>query len=292
MDHNLVELADQTSDLKSMGLVIEDEEDAKAFLGRNHYYRLRGYLAPIMDQGKFVEEATFANIKEPYLYDHGLRNSLLLQLETVEISLKTVYCREFCKVHGPTDYLDAAFFTNEQKHQEVMDKADKQRAKRAKNDPTFRYFFKDGTPRDLPIWTFVELLTIKDITDLYIYSEPRIKKSIALSLGFPRSAHVTLGRIMRGLVFLRNQCAHGSRLYNLSFPQKAYLFKKDEALLIKRADGTPDNSHLFGYFIVLKKLLTNEEFQNLKGSVLDLSSKYPSVDLKYYGFPSNWKDAV
>ena len=64
----------------------------------------------------------------------------------------------------------------------------------------------------------------------------------------------------RSMTIIRNLCAHGSRLFNRLFEQKPSLNKKEQTLLIVNSDGTKDNAHLYGFILVMRRLLTADEF--------------------------------
>ena len=61
----------------------------------------------------------------------------------------------------------------------------------------------------------------------------------------------------------------------VSFEQKPSLNKKEQALLIRREDGTMDNAHFFGFFLVMRRLLPAENFAEMKEAVIALTEKYP-----------------
>lgn len=284
---------DQLTELRDKGLIIDDEEEAKLFISLNDVHRLEGYLPAFMANGSFIPGISFRALKETYLFDQELRHRLSLYLEMIELRLKHAYCQEFSKTHGESDYLDPAFFTDPAKHKEIMDKADNQRKSLSKHDSSFAYAADDGSPIDLPIWKFVELLTIKDITDLYLCSRKSLKKRIALSFGLTmKERGMVLGHSMRRLTFLRNMCAHNRRLYNRVFVPMPSLNKKEKRLLARKADGSLMDSHLFGYILMVRRLSTKEDFQNFKNDLVFLKKEYPSVDMEHYGFPANWEKVL
>lgn len=53
-----------------------------------------------------------------------------------------------------------------------------------------------------------------------------------------------------------------------------------------------DNAHLFGFVLIMKRLLKPEEFDSMKKEIIDLSEKLPFVSLRYYGFCDNWQDIL
>ena len=80
----------QVSLLRSRGLVIDDEQQCRAFLMGNNYYRFSGYAryfqkSPEYDDNDFVKGTTFTTIKTIYEADEALRSVLLRRLSQVEV---------------------------------------------------------------------------------------------------------------------------------------------------------------------------------------------------------------
>lgn len=101
-----------------------------------------------------------------------------------------------------------------------------------------------------------------------------------------------LERFMHHMTIIRNLCAHGSRLYNRLFEQKPWLSSRERALLITLPDGTVDNAHLYGFVLIMRRLLKPTEFAAMKAEITALSGKYPFVNLRYYGFREDWETAL
>ena len=91
--------------------------------------------------------------------------SILQYLEIIEVQMKSVYAYEFTKIHGPTRYLDIAFFTNNTKHQEILDKVDQQKKKRLPHVAYLKHFVND-LHQDIPLWAYVDLFTISDTINI------------------------------------------------------------------------------------------------------------------------------
>lgn len=205
--------------------------------------------------------------------------------------MKSIYAYEFTKVHGATGYLNDAFFTNAAKHAEIINKAEQQKTSRLPHEAYLKHFVKD-LQQDVPLWAYVDLLTIADISFLYAISEPAIKASVANAFGFTMSRNTEiLGNFMHSMTIIRNLCAHGSRLYNRLFEQKPSLNKKEKALLITK-DGHIDNSHLYGFILIMRRLLQKNDFSSLKDAIIRLTEKYPFVRMSYYGFRDDWQDKL
>lgn len=180
----------------------------------------------------------------------------------IEAQVKLVYAYEFTKVYGATGYLKCAHFVNDLK-------------------------------ADIPLWAFVDLLTISDISFLYSISEEPIREEVAkeFNLAMSRGAKI-LGGYMHSMTIIRKLCAHGSGIYNRLFVQKPSLNKIEQELLIKKPDGNIDNSHFYGFVLVMKRLLSVNIFNEIKSELIILIKKYPFVRMDYYGFRNDWIDKL
>ena len=135
----------------------------------------------------------------------------------------------------------------------------------------------------------MDLLTISDISFLYSISEDEIKETVAKEFGLKMSRGTKiLGGYMHSMTIIRNLCAHGSRIYNRLFEQKPSLNKIEQGLLIKKPDGQIDNSHFYGFVLVMKRLLSTDIFNEMKSDLITLTKKYPFVRMDYYGFRNDW----
>lgn len=284
-------LDEQIAILKSRGLNIPDKAAAKQFLYQNNYYRVSGYSLTLRKHDVFAKSATFQNIVDIYNFDHELRHILLKYMEIIEVAVKSIYSHEFTKLHGATGYLDASHFSDPTKHAVILAKAETQKTSRLPHEAYLKHFVEE-LKQEVPLWAYVDLLTISDISFLYAISEPTIKTAVANALGITKQGDYLVGRFMHSMTIIRNLCAHGSRLYNRLFEQKPNLNKKELALLRKDATGTVDNAHLFGFILIMRRLLSAEDFQALKEEIIALTSKIPFVEMKYYGFPDDWQNLI
>ncbi len=278
--------------LKSRGLSIPNEEKAAAFLTRNNYYRVSGYSLTLRSHDVFFPSTTFQNIIDIYEFDHIFRHILLKYIEIIEVTVKSIYSYEFTKLHGPTGYRISTYFSNLREYVRIIDKAEEQKERRHSHEAYLKHFI-DDLNQDVPLWAYVELLTISDISCLYSISEENIKAAVASTLGLNHTRGPELvGKFMHSMTIIRNLCAHGSRIYNRLFEQKPSLNRREFRLLRDLPDGTKDNSHLFGFILIMKKLLKPNEFSSMKNEIVKLKNKYPFVDMKHYGFCDNWQEVL
>lgn len=165
-DKDFKTIDEQIEILRSRGLTIEDEAEAKDFLLRNNYYRVSGYSLTLRKNDVFAKSATFQNIEDIYNFDHEFRHIILHHIETIEVQMKSIYAYEFTKVYGPLGYLDAANFSNQAKHKEIIDKANQQKRQRLAHEAYLKHFIND-LHQEIPLWAYVDLLTISDISLLH-----------------------------------------------------------------------------------------------------------------------------
>ncbi len=288
-DKDFKTIDEQIEILRSRGLTISDETKAKNFLLHNNYYRISGYSLTIRKNDVFFKSASFQNIVDIYNFDHELRHIILQYIEIIEVQMKSIYTYEFTKIHGALGYLDDSHFTNAAKHKEIIDKAEQQKNQRLPHEAYLKHFIND-LHQEIPLWAYVDLLTISDISFLYSISEPSIKECVAQTFGLTMKSGATiLGNFMHSMTIIRNICAHGSRLYNRLFEQKPSLNKTEQSLLIKKSDGQIDNAHFYGFVLIMRRLLSADDFNEMKQSIIALTKKYPFVRMDYYGFRNDWQ---
>ena len=283
---------EQIKILESRGLSIGNEEKAKKFLMRNNYYRVSGYSLTLRSHDIFYSSANFQNIIDIYEFDHKLRHILLKYIDIIEITVKSIYAHEFTRIHGPIGYRNSLHFTDFREYSRIFAKSENQKDRRHGHEAFLKHYL-DELHQDVPFWAYVELFTISDISCLFSISEETIKSAVAKKIGLPNSnGPELLGKFMHSMTIIRNLCAHGSRIYNRLFEQKPSLNKKEQKLLRVSADGTKDNAHLFGFILIMKKLLKPTDFSSLIDEIKSLKHTYPFVDMKYYGFCDDWENML
>ena len=282
---------EQLEILKSRNLTVSDENKAKDFLLQNNYYRISGYSLTLRNHDRFYDDATFQNIIDIYNFDSELRNVLLRYIEIIEVEFKAVYSYYFSKEYGGFGYKDSKNFTDLSEHMKIISRVNEQIIKDKEKEAFIKHHI-DELQEDLPMWALVELFSISEVSKLYKISIPEIQKQMVdfYKLNLRHGADI-LEKYMHGITILRNLCAHNRRLFNRLFVTKPTLSSKEKKLLNIKGEKR-DNDHLFGYVIVMKHLLSEDNFNLLKDDILRLKNKYPFVDLKYYGFCPDWENRI
>ena len=284
-------IEEQLEILSSRGLKIEDKDMVKTFLLHNNYYRVSGYSLTLRKNDVFFKSVTFQNIIDIYNFDNEFRHIILQYIEKIEVSIKSIYAYEFSRAYGPLGYLDSNLFSNKKKYAEIINKANSQLTQRLNHEAFLKHYVNELS-QDLPLWAYVDLLTISDISFLYSISDNKVKDAIAHNFNlYSNKGSEILGNYMHSMTIIRNLCAHGSRLYNRLFERKPSLNKSEKALLIIKNDQI-DNSRFYGFFLIMRRLLTKEDFKDMKTKIIDLNKKYPFVKMEYYGFRNDWQSKL
>ena len=284
-------IEEQLKLLRDRGLIIDDEDKAKTFLYHNNYYRISGYSLTLRQKDVFYDSVSFQDIIDIYEFDHEFRHILLKYLLTIEIQIKSIYAYEFTKIHEPTDYLKEELFSDKNRYADLMKRAEAQKTKRLNQEIYLKHF--EQRHEELPLWVYVDLFSMGDISILYSTSEAAIQNTVACAYGLDRRfGPSVLKKNLHSMTIIRNLCAHGNRLYGRVFSQKPNLSKGEKALLRKNEKGELDNAHLYGYFLVLKRLLPAEKFDALKASLILLLDKYSKIRMNAYGFRDDWQEKL
>lgn len=205
---------------------------------------------------------------------------------------KSIYAYEFARAYGPVGYLDECNFTDATTYHKILVKSEELMHKRLPNEPYLQHF-REELNEDILIWAYVDLFTMSDISQLYRISSPVLKRDIAAYYGLHTNKSAKILEIfLYSMTILRNECAHGERLFNRLFARKPSLNRHDRLLLINNAEKGEDNAHLYGYILTMKRMLLPKEWSKLKTEIVSLTDKYPFVDMRYYGFRDDWKCAI
>lgn len=221
--------------LSERGMQIGDEAAALEYLERVGYYRLSAYWYPFrvfetVDQtrqgrpitratDRFVPDTQFVDAVRLYLFDKELRLRLTDALERIEIALRVDIAYllgerdAFAHLHRGTFHPS---FARRKLGRDPRDNFEKWQErclgleKRSKEDFVKHYRQKHG-PR-LPIWVAVETWDFGTISQLFAMMQVPDQQRIAQKYGVPDWE--VFQSWLRSLNYLRNVCAHHSRLWN------------------------------------------------------------------------------
>lgn len=214
---------EQVALFKARGLHVPDEAACARFLASANYYRFSGYAryfqeSPGTGNNDFRVRTTFGEILDIYEADAALRQNLTSSLRDVELMLRSHVARVIADNYGGYErFLDASFYTDVPGREPTVESclADIERSKDAH---IVHYRDQDDRKRsdysNLPVWSAVESWSFGTLSKVIERGgEGALAGLVATSTGVAKAGFAYR---VRSLVYLRNRCAHHSRLWNHS----------------------------------------------------------------------------
>ena len=289
----------QLNQLKSRGLYIKDEDKALHLLKHLSYFRLSGYWYPMLEEPKsshiFKVGSTFENAFKLYCFDRDLRKFLVGELEKIEVAIRAQMIYVMSNSHGGFWYSDPSLFVDQTKFIETQN-ALKSEYKRSKE--VFIKSFKSKYINPLPpSWMILEVSSFGTLSKLYSnLNGGQSKRDIANHFGLDDS---TFQSWLHSFTYLRNVCAHHSRLWNKQLhispaipqsPTKAFITKYTRQNPIPGKKPLLNNNRTYFLLCMVIYLLnTINSNHKAKYRLYNLFKKYPMIDVKALGFPDDWE---
>ncbi len=275
---------EQVEQLKQRGLIINNDHEAINFLSHVNYYRLSAYMYPLLSNKPlhiFKSNIDFNLILDLYYFDHELRVLVFDTIEKIEISVRTKIIYSLSHKYNPFWIEDHNLFVNPQKHTTHVIKL-KEELNRSSEEFLTHYFSKyaESIP---PSWITLETTSFGLLSIIYKNLFPEDKKIIS-SVYHLQSPVFTSW--IHTLVYIRNICAHHSRLWNREIRVPPVIPQKINGWLAYPAN----QKRIYFIFAIisffLNEINSNKDFLNKLNALLN---KYPMVDLAPMGFTKLWR---
>lgn len=262
----------QIEKIKTDGFKVSDEIRLKEILENLNYYKLKGYISSTKKEygDSFLEEKIdIFEVIDTYNFDERLRTFLFEILEKIEVSLKSKIANILSNDIGAFGYLDlnnfkvnignkyfshSQFLTNLENYQN-----------RSKEDFMIHYRKKYTEEKYTPLWMMVELLPFGDLSRFY----EAYKKNKKISKQYDLSPDILASWLHR-LSFIRNVCAHNSRIWNIVYINKSKLKQSWKYHYWQKLEGT-----LFFMDYMIKRIKPEYDFKPLYTLIDDFIKKYP-----------------
>lgn len=204
-------ISEQISLLEKRGLTVNDQTQAKQFLEQVGYYRLSPYFIPFeSSRHRFKNKVQFEHIANLYELDRQLRNEIDEALEWIEIALRSKISNIISLDLNPFAHEDQNNFKNQILYQKWIEHLHEE-STRSKELFITHYKSKYYNFPKLPIWMAVETMSFGVLSRLYKNLNKKTRIGIAKSVCLHDSV---LESWLHALTYIRNLCAHHSRLWN------------------------------------------------------------------------------
>jgi len=281
---------EQLQQLKDRGLVIENDAKALHLLENVSYYRLSGYWYPLLadkQTHQFKPTATFNTAFKLYCFDRKLRQLVLGELEKIEVAIRAKMTYILSQKAGAFWFQQQALFSNTVKHADSLSKIGQEFSR---SDEEFIVAFKKKYADPLPpSWMTLEITSFGALSMLYKNLNPgKEKREIAHHFGLADTVFETW---IHSIVYLRNVCAHHTRLWNRAMSIRPQIPRSPRKQWL--ANTNLSNNRTYFILSMINYLLQTVNPSNtFKERLSNLLLEYPNVDVKSMGFPADWKDEV
>lgn len=288
---------DQLQQLKIRGLAFDNEPKALHLLEVISYYRLSGYWYPLLSDKKnhqFKPNSNFETAFNIYKFDRELRLFILRELEKIEVAVRSKMIYVLSHNRGVFWYLDPTNFTNPARYADTISNIGKEYDR---SDEEFILAFRNRYNDNLPpCWMMLEVSSFGVLSSLYSLLVPgRDKKEIARFFGLNDK---TLVSWLHCIVYLRNICAHHSRLWNREMriqpvipnsPHRPFLSNTFYTHPETGASLRLNNKAYFMLSMIIYLMNTINPKHKIQEKFKALLAKYPNIDTRAMGFPLNWE---
>ncbi len=280
--------AQQVQLLRSRGLVVADQALAEHCLAHHNYYRISAYRFPLSDPAnahQFLPGTTFEQLWGLYVFDGALRLLVMEAAKRVEVSARSRFAYEYGHAYGAHSYADTTHFRNAKKHAATLKKIDGE-ISRSKEDFILHFRQNHGLARP-PIWAACEVMSFGNLSILYsIIGLDRDKKRIAATYGLSIS---DFGSLLHHIGYVRNLCAHHSRLWNRRFTITVELPKKHPAALLPSLHPV-ERQRIYNTLVLLAHLMNTIQPGSGWGTRVRQLIEAQSFPLtQHMGFPADWQ---
>lgn len=258
-----------------------------------NYYRLSAYWYPyrLPNSDMLLQGTTLDLVWKHYTFDRQFRLLVMDAIERFEISFRTRMVNISALKHGAFAYLDHRNLPGLTKNEHVVF-IDLLRDEFRKSRELFVEHYKNKyySESDLPVWMLCELMTFGSTLTMYRGFEKHIQTQLASEFNIPS---FVLESWLKTLNYIRNLCAHHSRLWNRTLAIKPLIPKIHIQPRWHSPVQIKSSQHqMFSVLSLLNYLLRIIAPQSEWTSRLEnLLEKYPEVDISKIGFPTNWKES-
>lgn len=283
--------------LKERNLIVENEPKAINYLQAISYYRLSAYFLPYQKtKDNFNPDTTFKQIVGTYSFDRELRLLVFDCIERIEVAIRTQIVYSMSLNYNNSHWQDDKSLFVKPYYNSIGQLVDPfsdlqaiiSKAKSSRRPEVFIKHYTDNynSPSNPPCWMCLELLTMGELSNLYRGLQNNSdRKRIASFFDVHPTVFISW---LHTLTYVRNICAHHSRLWNRD------LAIEPDRLLKPVGDWISppfhNNKRVFYFICVLKYLLNRANPNNsLKSKLQTLFIEHPTVPIQFLGIPSDGK---
>jgi abortive infection bacteriophage resistance protein len=307
--------------LRQRGLKVRDEARATRYLEVISFFRLSPYMRPFQDTNcenhTFHPGSEFKQIVNLYAFDRELRLFVMDALERVEVATRAAINNHMAVQYNNSHwFMDQQVFNHLYQHRKLLNELKKklddekrnlsreaafierktadetlkqQKIEHRARDNYFRFYahcYND--PALPPGWAIVETLSLGALSRLFGgLKKDNDRKKIAKQFDIP---HEILESWLHTLTFVRNLCAHHSRLWNRELPIPPKLPKSWQLPPRLVPSQVQPVRRVYVVLLMLSHLMEQvSPDSEWRIRFRKLLKDHPETNLTMMGFPSDWE---
>lgn len=263
--------------LESRGLIITNREQAKKFLQQVNYYRFTAYCIPYQNpHDVFIAGTTFDIIVTLYQLDEALRDAVFAMITPIEIFIRTRMSYELSHKWGTFAQYDTAMFQDQTRYAEWL--AELENTIKYSKEPFIEEYSNkyNGFPR-LPLWIACEVMSLGNLSTFYSILRREARELICSPVNIN---HEVFKSWLHTITFLRNICAHHSRLWSRSFSIRPLIPNKNP----KWMTIAFNNKKVFASVAIMEWICKEAGLPMCNvGPVYEIMRKIASLDPRFEG---------
>lgn len=275
----------QVGRLKERGLIVDQPETAVQSLQTISYYRLSAYFLPFQEKpDQFNQGTRFEDILQLYEFGRRLRFIFLDAIEWIEVGFRThlTYYLAHQKNFGVWGYAESGNFEPHFQHQAWLEKV-RQDVSISK-EIFVKHYFEKYENKDLPLWMMTEVISFNRLSTFFRFLNKKDRSCLAEEF-YGLSSQV-LASWLHALTYIRNVCAHHSRLWNRDLPVSPKIPRKEK-------HWTSYSKKVFNVVMVFKYLIPqSDRWSKFVRDLAALIESCPQIKLKAMGFPEDWNEIL
>ncbi len=311
----------QLDRLIDCGLQVSDENRAMRLLEVTSYFRLIPYMRTFQlttaDGRRFQTGTGLKRIYCLYQFDSQLRQLTMAAIERIEVAVRAAITNHMAPTYGAHWYMDRGHFKTNYRHDRLInslktqlererqkfsrerlqiensrasEKSQERRIDHRKRDNYFRFYAETYTEPSLPpSWAMAEELSLGDISHLYRgLAHDRDRKQIARCFKLPQNV---LGSWLHTLTFIRNICAHHSRLWNRELAVSPSWHRRLPSPDNNSGPAPPRRFFTVAAMLVYLGWKVSPDTNWLE-RLQALMIEHPDIPLEPMGFPDQWQEGL
>jgi len=279
-------IEEQIENLKEKNLQIYDENFAKDILGKISYYRLiKAFSLTFKNKNcSYNGNISFRQLVNLYKFNADFCSLIFRKIGEIEIIFRCKIGNYFSLKYKTLGYLDNDNFLWADETSEIAKRKEPNGLFNRRNNPPFvNLFLTNYKERELPLYAMMEIISFGTLSKFYKHMKNEDKSFIAKEFGDLGYRYIE--NWLHNLTYVRNVCAHHSRLYNLTMAIPVKLPKEGKNIV--------ECNRIFATLLAMKNILCNiTEWNGFVDDLVLISKKYPDAKLDTMGFPINWKSLL